>query len=457
MRDARVVCRQLGYKDAVRTLRRNIPSGSGIIWLAYVACNGKEQNITSCTHSPWGVNHCSHYQDAGVECSTIDFSDEAVRIRLQGPSSTNGTGRVELFYHGYWGTICSFGWDMKDARVVCRQLGYDLDHTYVRALPSNLVPPGSGPVWLSRVSCTGEEQNLTSCSHSAAVIVRLQGPSSSNGTGRVEVFYHGQWGTICDYEWDMRDARVVCRQLGYRDAVRALKGGQVPPGSGKTWLPYVSCTGEENNIVSCPRNNWGYYSCSHSRDAGVECSTKDFSTKPVLVRLQGPLSANGTGRVEILYHGYWGTICDRDWDMRDARVVCRQLGYADVVRTLQRHQVPSGSGEIWLSYVACTGEEKNISDCSHNGWGNHYCSHHNDAGVECSSTDFSTTPVTLRLRGPSSENGAGRVEVFYHGYWGTICDSLWDFSDARVVCHQLGYPDAVKTLQRNEVPKGSGQ
>ena len=112
----------------------------------------------------------------------------------------------------------------------------------------------------------------------------------------------------------------------------------------------------------------------------------------MLVRLQGPLSANGTGRVEVFYHGYWGTICDYGWDMRDARVFCRQLGYPDVVRTLQRHQVPTGSGEIWLSYVACTGKEQNITSCSYNGWGIHYCSHYYDAGVECSSTGNSDQP-----------------------------------------------------------------
>ena len=105
-----------------------------------------------------------------------------------------------------------------------------------------------------------------------------------------------------------------------------------------------------------------------------------------MVRLRGPLSANGTGRVEILFGGEWGTVCDDFWDMYDAQVVCRELGYMYVARVLPGILAPHGTGKIWLDNVHCTGNEKNLSSCSHNGWGNHGCTHVNDAGVECSNT-----------------------------------------------------------------------
>ncbi|XP_028407342.1 deleted in malignant brain tumors 1 protein-like [Dendronephthya gigantea] len=474
IRDAKVVCRQLGYRDVVRTLQRSeVPPGSGQIWLSEISCSGSEQNISSCSHDGWGNHHCSHHEDAGVECTNTDLAAIPVRLRLQGPSSANGTGRVEVFYRGQWGTICEDGWDIRDARVVCRQLGY-VDSS--RALDGRQVPSGSGKIWLDDVECTGKEQNITQCSHrgwgvhscshhedagveclTAAVLLRLQGPFSVNGTGRVEVFYNGLWGTICDDGWDLRDARVVCRQLGYKDAARALHDGQVPSGSRRIWLSDVDCNGDELNITYCPHSGWGSHSCWHRKDVEVKCTTKDFTDTPVSIRLQGPSSKNGVGRVEVFYHGYWGTICDSGWDMRDARVVCRQLGYQDVARTLQRGEVPSGSGQVWLAHLACTGKEQNITSCSHSGWGVDPCSHREDAGVICSTTDLSAMPVRVRLQGPLSAKGIGRVEVSYHGYWGTICDLKWDMKDARVVCRQLGYKDAARVLQRSEVPSGSGQ
>ena len=115
-----------------------------------------------------------------------------------------------------------------------------------------------------------------------------------------------------------------------------------------------------------------------------------IAIKPFSLRLQGPFSANGAGRIEVFYNGTWGTICDRGWDIRDARVVCRQLGYEYAVKTFSLFEVSwmyrLSSGPIWLRDVSCAGSERNISRCSHSGWGVHDCRHFQDAGVQCSTT-----------------------------------------------------------------------
>ena len=106
-----------------------------------------------------------------------------------------------------------------------------------------------------------------------SIAIRLQGPMSANGTGRVEVFYKGEWGTICDDDWDINDAKVVCRQLGYQYGSRAFHGNNIDPGSGKIWLDDVDCNGSEKNVTSCSHAGWGNHDCTHDEDAGVECLT----------------------------------------------------------------------------------------------------------------------------------------------------------------------------------------
>ena len=84
-----------------------------------------------------------------------------VTIRLVGQSSYH-QGRVEIYVNGEWGTVCDHGWDNADARVVCRQLGFGSSGTAYRSAGYG---QGSGPIWMSNVSCIGTESDLFDCGH----------------------------------------------------------------------------------------------------------------------------------------------------------------------------------------------------------------------------------------------------------------------------------------------------
>lgn len=111
------------------------------------------------------------------------------------------------------------------------------------------------------------------------------------------------------------------------------------------------------------------------------------------------------GRVEVRYAGVWGVICPRQMNGSVFKVICRQLGYTDVLgdeRLYRNPQYPyrqsrlygKGNGPVWLSRVRCHGNETSLSQCQIDNPGEIlWCSHHEALELMCRPRNF--TPREL--------------------------------------------------------------
>ena len=95
--------------------------------------------------------------------------------------------------------------------------------------------------------------------------------------GRIGFQHKNQWGVICEDTWDLRDADVICRQLGFEKGASNLAAGlEVVDRDGRRQptviMTDIECSGNELTIDECKFNLVKPGKCLHSAvNAGVFC------------------------------------------------------------------------------------------------------------------------------------------------------------------------------------------
>ncbi|WAQ95363.1 DMBT1-like protein, partial [Mya arenaria] len=304
--------------------------GTGTIWLDDIKCFGNETDIADCQHSEWGKSDCNHDEDIAVDCQTP--------TRLFGGNAHKG--RVELQIDGEWNSLCKDTFRTTEAKVVCSMLGFSARweqyFIYVKN-GAELYTSSSSQSLVSTTSyvCKGEEQDLsmcnmveTNCSSSISAGINCKTPIRLvNGTGpqsgRVELKYRGQWGTICDDNFDDLEANVICNMLGFSGKnAKAHIGAYYGEGQGDIIVDELRCVGIEEDISECKSSDWlSPTNCNHNEDAAVECCKSFY----IEIGDDGP--ANFVGRLEILNKTSWETLCSDSVDNHTALVFCNTLGF----------------------------------------------------------------------------------------------------------------------------------
>uniref|UniRef100_A0AAX7TWD3 SRCR domain-containing protein n=2 Tax=Astatotilapia calliptera TaxID=8154 RepID=A0AAX7TWD3_ASTCA len=200
------------------------------VFCKHLDCGSAVSIEQSPQSSVWGVNStCVQSGSALRNCVTTEGFSSAVEltcsdsVRLLNGSSLC-SGRLEVKSDQSWSSVCETDFDQQDAEVVCRELGCGPPSVLQGALYEEV----EAPVWSKEFQCGGQESALLDCRSSGSARnscspgkavgltcsepVRLVG-QASRCAGMLEVKV-GKWRTIDYFDWDLKEAHVVCEHLG---------------------------------------------------------------------------------------------------------------------------------------------------------------------------------------------------------------------------------------------------
>uniref|UniRef100_I3KNY0 SRCR domain-containing protein n=1 Tax=Oreochromis niloticus TaxID=8128 RepID=I3KNY0_ORENI len=334
-----------------------------------------------CVKSGFSLKECAVSLESDPYFSLKLTCSDSVRLQ-NGANLCSGRLEVNNQFNQSWSSVCEADFDQLDAEVVCRELGC--------GSPSVLQGRGyveeETTVWSKEFKCGGHEPALldcrstesarTNCSSGKVVGLTCSDPDdvrlvdgASHCTGKLEVNHLGEWKPMYGSSWTLKETAVICDRLGCGSAVSAIEGMENFPRS--WWEIDSECFMSGSALREClkPRYNayLMYLTCSDS------------------VRLM-----NGTslcsGRLEVKSdqpNPSWSSVCEADFDLQAAEVVCRELGCGSP-SVVQGGLYGEEETPVWSKEFQCEGHESALLDCRSSDSTRSSCSPGKAVGLTCS-------------------------------------------------------------------------